>query len=242
MKVWPHEILPQFDTNLTGGIDDNSRRVTMESGTTRQRQLFTKSRVVLNAQWTLDVEQFRVFRGFIEHEIKEGADKFLMWFQMGGFFWHEVRIVNGDYSVQRSGAFHYVVSAQLETTFIAGFCTPNLTSFLTIPFGDVDLSMYFGTRVSSPFAATEWRLISDDCGFQIEYYRGTINEDGTLNPGTNTNEDNGEFGFSGWLSAEKVFHSTYSYTEGIYMQLNCGDKWSNRPCIEGGNTTGIGEL
>lgn len=232
MFTWPTDaVLPFPDINFAGSLDDNALRISMDDGQTRQRRKFTEARMVYNVQWTFSNFQLALFRSILKHKLNDGTEAFNMLMRIGGYFsTRQMRIIDGHFSSVWQDTSFWVVQCQMEEIYVAGFCTPNVAAFLTNPLGEVDLSMYFGVQLASPFAATNWRLHTDDCGFNILYYTGTVNDDGTLNPGPST----GEVG-NGFNSDRLVFVSGYPYHEGMYLQVNCGGLWSNMPCIEGGN-------
>lgn len=235
MESWPTSILPAPKTSLAGQADTNALRLEMEAGTIRQRRLFSESRVVISVEWSFTQQEHDIFIAFLKFKLADGSDSFLWNLDLGGGAKnHELRFLDGKYTATFDEVGFWVVSAQLETILNAGFCTPNLTGFLTNPMGAVDLSAYFGPQVCSPLAATAWRLHTDDCGYNIEYFLGAVNDNGTLNPGTNVIIDPGTTG-TGWNSSDLSFWSAYGYPEGMYLQVQCGGLWSNRPCIAGGN-------
>lgn len=230
--------LPAPEISLSGTTDTASVRLSMDSGRTRQRRRYSADRLVLNVAWTFTTLECNIFRAWLKWKITDGNDQFNIRLVLGGASKIQLsRFVDGKVTFNWQPQGFWLVSAQLEQIFNVGFCTPNLAGFLTNPLGYVDLSQYFGVPVTTPGVATAWRLITDDCGFDLEYYgsgdgQGIINPDGSLNPGSNDPS-----GMSGWYSDLLSFYSDYPYAEGIYLQLNCGGLWSSRPCIQGGNGT-----
>ena len=238
MFIWPsNAVIPDPDITLAGDLDQNALRIDMDSGRTRQRRRFTEGRMVYKVTWTLTQQQYQILRSILKYKLNDGTDYFQWSFAFGGgYLTRTMRIIDGNVSADYQDVGFWVCQCQIEEIFQAGFCTPNIASFLTNPLGAVDLSQYFGVVWASPYTATQWRIHTDECGYNIQYYLGNMNPDGTMNPGTNVVHDpaNG-INSPGWNSADLSFWSVYPYHEGLWIQLNCGGLWSSLPCIEGGN-------
>lgn len=235
METWPStNILPAPSIDFDGFNDVSATRLEMEAATTRQRKLFSKPRVQFTAAWSFTQEQLNIFVAFLELMLGNGCDAFFFPVNLGnGLEKQTVKILNGKYVQTLDEIGYWNVTATLEIVYTTSFCTPNITHFITVPMGAVDLSAYFGGLVvTTPGVADHWRLVTDDCGVDQTYFTGNINADGTMNPGSNVLG-----GASGWQSATLSFVSTFIYAEGIYLQVNCGGIWSSRPCLIGGRDT-----
>lgn len=234
METWPStNILPAPSIDFDGFYDVSAGRLEMESATTRQRKLFSVPRIQFSVAWSFTQDQLSIFVAFLELKLGNGCDAFFFPVNLGrGLEKQKVKIVNGKYVQSLDELGYWTVTAVMEIIYEPSFCTSNITHFITIPMGDVDLSAYFGGLVvTSPGVADHWRLVTDDCGYDVTYFTGDIAADGTMIPGTSV-----AIGASGWNSATLSFHSTFAYPEGVYLQVNCGSIWSSRPCLIGGNS------
>lgn len=115
----------------------------------------------------------------------------------------------------------------------------NIHGFLTVPQGAYALQSFFGPTIVPAGNAyrTRWRLHTDTCGYNIEYFVGYLNNRGQL---LVTGEGEGSSAYFDILTKE--FVSTYLYPEGIYLQLGVVVDgtvvWPEAsPCIAGGNQT-----
>lgn len=233
METWPpSNILPRPEISFSGNLDANTIRLFMESRTTRQRRRFSEPVFVFNVEWNFTQQEFDIFCAFLKFKLTDGCDPFDFSMNFGsGLLPYTVRIIEGKYTQQFTEMNNWSVTAQLETFTPISFCSPILASFITVPMGSVSLADYFGFPIATPGVSLDWRLITDDCGFDILYYQGIVNPDGSLNPG----DVNPAIGGSGWDSDTLSFVSNQLYPEAIYLQVRCGGIWGNRPCIIGGS-------
>lgn len=246
LEIWPsNEILPDPNTSLGANADTSTLRLDMEDGRSRQRQRYSVDRLVVNCTWLFTTFELRIFEAFLKYKLNEGTDAFLMPLNLGGGnYTYTLRFIGGEFNKTYVDSGYWTVTAQLETAntssdgvgFGPTFCISNVTSFLTVPEGYIDLGYYFNTlKICSSWAATQWRIIEDECftsPFQITWATGAVNDDGTLNPAGNTAgpPDN-----TGLDAATCFFWSFYSYPEGLYLQVNCHRKWARAfPCVAGG--------
>lgn len=109
--------------------------------------------------------------------------------------------------------------------------------------GRYSLDGFFGVPLYPPIPPgnafrTRWRLHTDTCGFNIEYFVGDLDDNGhLLATGTGSGNPNAFFD-----QINKDFVSNYVYPEGMYLQLGViiDDvlTWAAAsPCISGGNGT-----
>lgn len=125
----------------------------------------------------------------------------------------------------------------------------NLHGFLSTPGsgsvpGRYSLAAFFNTDLFPPVpdgnsARTQWRLITDGCGYDILYATGPLSDTGKLASLGETDSTLGGY----YDFALKELISNYLYPEGVYLQLGVdfgsGIVWPPRtPCIAGGNTSG----
>lgn len=232
METWPStNLLPRPAISFAGDLEASALRVKMESNTTRQRRQFSVPSYKFAVEWSFTQLEFDLFSAFLKFKLHEGTDQFLFPINIGnGFELMELRFVSGDFRQTFDSEGFWRVSAKLETAYTIGTCTPNIYKFLTVPMGYVDLSAFFVDPVASYGAAEHWRLITDDCGYDIPFFEGDINLDGTLNRGVSAPEPD-----SGWNSDLLSFYSSFGHPEGIYLQVSCGGIWNERPCIVGGD-------
>lgn len=129
----------------------------------------------------------------------------------------------------------------LDRTLVANPIEPfNLHSFLTT--ANYDLSAFFVDPVVPPWATEfyRWRLHTDDCGSELEYYVGGFNTDGTMN----TDPIGTPLVSTAYFDVPtKSFVSGYGYPEGMYFQIGVLTDplneltvtWPARSCIAGGD-------
>lgn len=120
----------------------------------------------------------------------------------------------------------------------------NIHGFLTVPEGgSYDLSAFFGVQIVPPGNAyrTAWRLHTDACGYTIEYYTGSLDDEGKL-IAENPDYPSDPYSTARFVPESESFVSDYFYPEGIYLQLGVIIDgiltWADRtPCIAGGDQT-----
>lgn len=112
---WSRTGLPNPSNAYGLGVAPAVRRITMESGRSRQRKLFTTTDRAASVRWKLTDSQFALFQGVLEHKLNQGADWFLITLPTGdGLREVTARIQKGNWTAQQAPVLNWDVSANLD--------------------------------------------------------------------------------------------------------------------------------